>query len=338
MVLRKNRAVAFLFFWALVFFLPQSGIFAINAFVAEHFIYLSAISFFIGLAAILNKFLRPKIFYLAVVLLCGSYVLLIWGRNIEWSRPIIFYENILKYSSQSFQAHNNLGLEYDRQGFFSQAEAEYKKALAIKPELIESRANLANLYFKLKRYPQAKLEYELLLHSPLGAKAGEVWNNLGNVYEATGDLNEAMSKYLQALKLDPNLKFTDFNLARIYYSRKQSLLALEYILDSLGIPKNLESRSAMIVSNFMQNAGYFQGAAEFYTNLGVDFAKHKAWPSAINAFNCALELKPNSADLYFNLGLVYLNLGQKREEKRALKQALRIDPNHIQAKRLITQN
>jgi tetratricopeptide (TPR) repeat protein len=336
---QKNRVVSFMLFWAVVFFIPQSGIFPINAFVAEHFIYLSSISFFMLLAYVLHKVLRKELFILTAGLFCVFYILLTCGRNFEWKNPLVFYKNIIKYSPDSFQAHNNLGLEYEYKGRFNEAKLEYKKALEIKPDLIEARANLASLYFILKLYGQAKAEYELLEKSPLGAKAGEVQNNLGNIYEVTGNPERAIAKYNQALKLDRSLKFTHFNLARIYFAKKDLNSAAAQIAESLGEGAGkADPGRDKIIADFLKSSGYFDNGAEFYNNLGIDFTKNNYWPAAVSAFNCALELKPDFADYHYNLGLAYLNMGEKSRAKMALKQALKINPNHIRAKRLITEN
>ncbi|MDO8489656.1 MAG: tetratricopeptide repeat protein [Candidatus Omnitrophota bacterium] len=332
----KNKVFSFMLFWPLVFFIPQSGIFPINAFVAEHFIYLSSISFFMLLAYVLNKSLRKELFILVVGLFTVYYIILSAGRNFEWKNPLIFYKNILKYSPDSFQAHNNLGLQYEYLGRFDEAEQEYKRAIKIKPDLIEAHSNLANLYFKLKLYNQAQDEYTLLEKSQLGKKAAEVRNNLGNIYEVTGFLDDAIVKYNQALKLDPGLKFTHFNLARIYFARGNFDLAVLHILESLGesgAAADAEKRKTIF--DFLKNTPFVNNAAMFYNNLGINFAQNKHWDEAISAFICALDLDPDSSDYYYNLGLAYLNNGQKVKAKSALKQALKISPNHIRAKRLI---
>jgi len=332
----KNKIVSFMLFWSIVFFIPQSGIFPINAFVAEHFIYLSSISFFLLLAYILRRFLREKLFIITVGLFCIFYILLTVGRNFEWRNPLVFYRNIIRYSPDSFQAHNNLGLQYEYLGRFNEAKIEYVKALNIKPDLVEAKANLANLYFKLKLYKEARRQYELLEDSPLGAKAGEVKNNLGNVYEVTGDLRGAIAKYNQALKLDPCLKFTHFNLARIYFSKNEIDLAVSHILESLQEDLDkADFHMQKITSDFLKNTNFVNNAEEFYNNLGINYAKNNYWQPAVKAFNCALELAPNSSDYHYNLGLVYLNMGEKIKAKHAFKQALKINPNHIRAKGLI---
>lgn len=333
---QERKVVSFMLFWSLVFFIPQSGIFPINAFVAEHFIYLSSISFFMLSSCILYKYLRRELFILTVGLFTAFYIFLCLGRNYEWKNPLVFYKNIIKYSPDSFQGHNNLGLQLEFLGRLNEAENEYKRALVIKPDLIEARANLANLYFKLKLYNQAKAQYELLEKSQLGAKAGEVRNNLGNVYEVSGNIKEAIVKYNQALLLDPNLKFTRFNLARIYFAQGNFDLAVSRILESLGESAAFGQDKAVL--NFLKNTGSVDNAAQFYNNLGINFAQNNRWDASIKAFNCALELDPKVSDYYYNLGLAYLNKGEKARAKSALKQALKISPNHIRAKRLLTAN
>jgi protein O-mannosyl-transferase len=334
----RNKVACFMFFWALVFFIPQSGIFPINAFIAEHFIYLSSISFFLFIAYFMHKVLRKKLFILAVGGLCAFYILLTSGRNFEWGNPAVFYKNIIKYSPGSFQAHNNLGLQYELKGLDHQAIAEYKKALEIKPDLLEAHSNLANLYFKLKRYAEAKNEYEIVEKTSPPEKIAEVENNIANIYEAEGDFGQAIQRYRLALKLDPRITFAHFNLARIYYAQGQSDSAGLNILESLPeISGTAKAVDCKVIVDFLKNSGYVDSAEQFYNNLGINFAKHNRWEAAVSAFSRALELNHDSSDYYYNLGLAYLNMDERIKAKSALKQAIRINPNHIMAKRLIAK-
>jgi len=332
----KNKAASFMFLWALVFFIPQSGIFPINAFIAEHFIYLSSISFFMLLAYTLHKVLRRRLFILAVSGFSAFYILLSAGRNFEWANPVVFYRNIVRYSPGSFQAHNNLGLQYELKGLNAQAIEEYKMALKINPELLEAHANLANLYFKSGLLSEAKKEYEFVENICPPEKRGEVENNIANIYEAQGQVEQAIQKYKLALKLDPRIKFAHFNLARIYYARGEPDSAGLHILESLTeITNTAKAADCRAISDFLEKSGYVDSAEQFYNNLGISFARQGRWEAAVSAFNRALELNPGLSDYYYNLGLAYLNMGQKIKAKRAFSQALEINPNHIRAKRLI---
>ena len=334
----RNKIVSFMLFWSVVFFIPQSGIFPINSSIAEHFIYLSSISFFLLLAYILYKTLRKKMFILNVICLLAFYILLSAGRNFEWSNPIVFYKNIIKHSPQSFQAHNNLGLQYELKDLNEQALEEYKIALKIKPELLEAHSNLAKLYFKLNRFAEAKKEYEYVEQACPPEKSAEVENNIANIYEAEGLHEQAVKRYKLALALNPRLKFAHFNLARIYYAQGEHDSAGLNILESLTeITDTAKAADSMVIADFLKNSGPIDSAEQFYSNLGVDFIKHGRWEAAVSGFNRALELNPTIPRYYYNLGIAYLNMGQRVEAKRALKQALSINPNYIRAKWLMSK-
>lgn len=332
---RENKVFCFMLFWAIIFLLPQSGLFPINAFIAEHFIYLSSISFFVLLAYLLNRYLRKEVFILSAIALLLYYGLLTFSRNAEWQDPVIFYEKNIRYSPGSFQSHNNLGTEYEyRHHMYQKAIFEYKKALEIKPDLIEARSNLANIYFKTGRFDDAKREYALIKKSAPLLKLGEIENNIGCIYEVEGLWDKALESYSLALKLDPKLNFTHFNIAKIYQAQGKLQLSAREILES--IPE--------ITDSFKKKYDYFSlinkylksvkltAAVKLYNDLGIEFATQGLFQEAVFSFKRALELEPRYADAYFNLGLAYWNLGSKREALFAIKRALKIDPNHLRAK------
>jgi len=217
---RDNRNAAFLLCWSLLFLMPQAGIYPINAFVAEHFIYLSSISFFMLVVYLLRRYLRNTLFAFSIIGLLIFYGSLTASRNFEWRNPRLFYEGIIRVSGNSFQAHNNLGLQYEYSHMYDKAISEYKKALEINPGLLEGHSNLANIYFKTGRLKEAKDEYAIVQRTAPGSKAGEIQNNLGCIYEIEGRTEEALDKYRLALRLDPGLKFTHFNIARIYFLKR----------------------------------------------------------------------------------------------------------------------
>jgi tetratricopeptide (TPR) repeat protein len=334
-VKRGSRVFRFLLFWAVIFIIPQLGIIPINAFIAEHFIYLSSISFFVALAYLLKRYLRRDIFIFSSAALFLFYGLLTFSRNAEWQDPVVFYEKNIKYSPDSFQSHNNLGTEYEyRHLMYQKAEFEYKKALEIKPDLIEARSNLANIYFKTGRLSDAKREYELIKKSAPPTKLGEIENNIGCIYELEGDWDKALGSYRQALKLDPNLNFTRFNIAKIYFARgklKESAKELLSSLPEIGSSLEKKENHLLIINKYLK-AVKLTTAVKLYNDLGVEFASQGLFQDAVFSFKRALEVEPAYSDAYFNLGLAYWNLGSRKEAIFAMKRALKINPNHLRAK------
>ncbi|MDD3088094.1 MAG: tetratricopeptide repeat protein, partial [Candidatus Omnitrophica bacterium] len=329
-----NKALPFFLLWALVFFLPQSGILPINAFIAEHFIYLSSISFFILAAYLLQRFLRKEVFIIASAGLLLFYGMLTYSRNADWKDPFVFYEKIIRLSPESFQAHNNLGFEYEQRNMLKMAELKYKMALELRPDLIEARSNLANVYYKSGRFKEAMEEYQIVKKSSPALKLGEVENNIGCIYEVEGFLDKALESYHLAVSLDPKLCFSRFNIAKIYQAQGKIDLSVQQIILSLedtGGVKEKEPEYLDLTRKFLKEAK-ISCAAVFYNDLGVVFANKSFYNIAAASFKRAIEAEPYFSDAYFNLGLAYWNLGRKREAILACKRALKINPNHLRAK------
>ena len=236
-------------FWALAFLLPQSGIVPINAFVSDHFIYLSSISFFLLISILMFKYLKKTVFILAVAGLAIFYGSLTATRNFDWKDPLVFYKKLVQLSPDSFQGHNNLGLQYEYRKLYGQAIEEYKKALAASPNLLEAHSNLANLYFKMDKFDEAKKEYGIIEKIAPASKAGEIQNNIGCVLEAEGKFDEALKRYKAALKIDPSLIFTHFNIAKIILKRGDLDGASEELLKSLPELNSEKEKAALFKDN-----------------------------------------------------------------------------------------
>lgn len=337
---KDKKITAFMLFWFLVFLLPQSGLFPTNAFVAEHFIYLSSISFFMLISYLLFKYLRKGLFYPCLAILIFSYGILTYSRNLEWKNPVVFYEKIVRFSPDSFQAHNNLGLEYEHRQWYNEAISEYKRAIEIMPDLLEAHSNLANLYFKQSRFKAAEEEYAIVEKIAPPHKMAEVQNNIGCVYEMQGLWDKALERYGLALRLDPRLNFTHFNLARIYLTKADLNLATEEIMASFSqvrLPKEKKQIYANLIKEYLKQIKKLYSAAIFYNDLGVNFAKGGLSEIAIPSFQMAIQLQPQYADAYFNLGLTFWKNGLKKQAVSELKTVLKINPHHPKAKGLLSQ-
>jgi tetratricopeptide (TPR) repeat protein len=234
--------------------------------------------------------------------------------------------------------HNMRGLRYESKGSYARAAGEYAKALSADPRMLQARFNLANLYFKTGRFPEALGEYAVIRGNCPAADAGRVENNIANVYEAQGLVEEAVRHYRAALSLDPGMNFAHFNLARIYRAQGNMNAAGAQVLESLSeIKGRAGSADCRAIETSLEMAGSFDNAGSFYNNLGVNLAGKLRWEAAVSAFKRAVELDPENAGYYYNLGLVYFNMGQAAKAKGVLKKALEINPNHIAAKRLIKE-
>ena len=184
---RKNRLVTFAFFWFFISILPVSGVIPINSIIAEHYLYLPSVSFFL-LFSCLFTFLWHKyhlfqqrmflVFFLSSILvtLLGRTVI----RNLDWKDAVTFYTKSLTQSPWHVPMRHNLAMAYAEDGKFDIAIKEYQMLI-----------KLADVY------PQTH-------------------HNLANAYKSIGKYQEAEAEYLRALKMDPNFSFSLYGLADLY--------------------------------------------------------------------------------------------------------------------------
>ena len=62
--------------------------------------------------------------------------------------------------------------------------------------------------------------------------------------------------------------------------------------------------------------------------MGIIYAKKKEFNRAIKKFNKTIELNPKSASAYFNLGMVYKEMGKTEKMREFLEKAVELNPKY----------
>lgn len=116
-------------------------------------------------------------------------------------------------TSPEKSATRNGNKQFDKQNY-SQAEAEYKKALEKKNNMPEAIFNLGDAQYQQKRYDEAQKQFQLSAqtNADKGVKA-KAYHNLGNSFLSKEKYEDAVRAYKEALKLNPHDTDTKYNLA-----------------------------------------------------------------------------------------------------------------------------
>jgi tetratricopeptide (TPR) repeat protein len=269
-----HRVVSFSISWFLITLAPLSNIYPVNAYMAEHWLYLPSIGFFLAFASGLSVMYRKKNFrYLAVFLGAGAMVLysqLTIRQNGYWKDPATFYERTLRYAPASPRIYSNLGVIYGDSGRNEDAITSFKKAVEVKPDYTQAWYNLGKTYEKIGKYEEAieslKRAIELrpeyaqayndlgVAYSAMGKSEealtafrraielrpeyAQAYYNLGLSYQEIGRNDEAAAAYEKTIELTPNFADAHYNLAILYFTQKQYALAIEHCdrATSLGAP------------------------------------------------------------------------------------------------------
>lgn len=199
---------------------------------------------------------------------------------LEKTKPddsIAAYSAAAKLQPKDPEPHLSAGLLLEREGKFSDAETEYKQALALDPSS-DAVTALANLYMRGRRFPQAE-EY---LHRVIAAQPENAAAHiqLGRVLAAEGK-NDAAAIELQAgAKLDPADISVQRDLADLYAT--------------LGKNSQAEVVYRELLAKNPNDPDLHQG-------LGQSLLRQKKFPEAQQEFLTAIKLKPDLGDAYQDL-------------------------------------
>lgn len=172
--------------WFLVGFLPISNLFALNASVAEHWLYLPSIGFLLFLTGVgidaWPHVRRPHVgAFLLVVLALGIVALggRTWLRTFDWMDELSFFRQTIADGGDVPRARAGLAVAYGRQAIGGEAEGADDRAIAVLrevvrqyPNVLADRINLGNCLARQGHLAEAK--------SILEAVADELLTRKGN--------------------------------------------------------------------------------------------------------------------------------------------------------------
>ena len=125
--------------------------------------------------------------------------------------PVTAQTNI--FHSEEKTATRNGNKQYEKDNY-TEAEANYKKALEKKNTMPEATFNLGDAVYKQKRYDDAIKQFQLSAQTNPDPKVkAQAYHNLGNAYLEQKKWEDAQKAYKESLKINPTDKDTKYNLA-----------------------------------------------------------------------------------------------------------------------------
>ena len=217
--IRRTPYLAFGWFWFLGTLVPVIQIVQTGAHaMADRYTYIPIIGLFImvawGLPDLLARWNhREK----APVIFAGLLIPLMvvtWNQVGHWKDSITLFKHAISVTDNKYSdlalTHNNLGIAQEEKGRLSEAIAQYRTAMKIKPDFALPHNNLGNILFASQKTEEAITYYKSALKlSPDYAMAH---SNLGIALEEKEELEEAIAHYREAVRLEPNLVLAHYNL------------------------------------------------------------------------------------------------------------------------------
>jgi len=194
----------------------------------------------------------------------------------------------------------NLLWEVDR---LPEAEAAYRRALALQPESINVRFNLGKLLKNLQRDDEAeRVLRQALIIFPAHP---EIYHWLGTMLYERSELQASELTFKHSLALAPDDFDSLINLGRLYKD-----------LDRLEDAANCYRR--MLILQPQSDLGHF--------NLGVMLEDLNRFPEAEKSLRRALVVQPDMVEAHLNLGNRLRDANRTREAIVHYKRVLELDP------------
>jgi tetratricopeptide (TPR) repeat protein len=137
-----------------------------------------------------------------------------------------------------------------------------------------------------------------------------VWNNLGYALKAAGELDEAISCYEQAIRLDPKYAPTHMN---------------------LGVALKAKGRLDEAIDCYRRAVEADPAFAQAHNNLANALKARGDSAGAIEHFEQAARLAPTLTEPHYNLGLLFIDQERDDEAIAQFQEALRLAPTLYQA-------
>ncbi|MBN2298388.1 MAG: hypothetical protein JXM72_07330 [Deltaproteobacteria bacterium] len=120
---------------------------------------------------------------------------------------------------------------------YNSAEWEYSTALKLDPESIRANFGIGTLYMEMGQPGKAKEVFRKL--SEIDAIFEEdnkhIFNEFGIELRKANMIEEALGNYMKALEISPNDEHLYFNIARVYYDRRDWTNALNWIEKAMRV-------------------------------------------------------------------------------------------------------
>jgi tetratricopeptide (TPR) repeat protein len=206
------------------------------------------------------------------------------------------------------------GNTLDEMGYHEQALECYRHALELLPESDETWFSLGNCFFSLSRYNEEIMCYDrALLYNPTMQKA---LVNKGSTLHRLGRYPEALETYDRVLKLN-------YRLEKVHNNRGATLHKLGRTNDAL----ESYGRAIELKHDY----------AEAWMNRGNSLYELARYDEALEAFTRMTQVRSELPKGWYLKGLVLRKLGKVTQAKAAFEQALKLDPEYIEARRAIEE-
>jgi len=249
-----------------------------------------------------------------IVLLCSVVA---HAQVQTWESSVTLWRHAVEATPNSYIAYENLAQAMRDRGQFDEALALYARALPLAPAGSSSYEAVIHNSMGLVLTRKGDIDEAITHFSDavrLNPRFVEPKINLANALASTGRLDAAIPQYRAAVELEPELTEARVGLGGALLSQGKPVDAAPQFVEALRLQPNLP---------------------EAHNGLGAALSGQGKNEEAMQHFNEALRLKPDLPTAHFNIAVLLIKQGRIEDARRELQAALSIDASYTPAQRLL---
>jgi protein O-mannosyl-transferase len=346
---QSRKGLLFCAGWFFISWLPASNIIPISTRMADRYIYIAAIGFFLWVFSIIFIYVNANKRNIAIICIVPFLIVcagLSIQRNMVWKNSITLWNDSLRKTPRNvlaltnlggayfdkgkykdaigyyrtaalikpdhFAVHNNLGAAYMKDGQLKKAEKQYLEDTKINPGRVQSFERLAKIYERLGENEKAIPLYEKVVQ--LSGEDPEKYYNLASFCAAEGKYEKAIVNFRKAIEIKPDYPEAYYDMGRVFHSTNRIDKAEEHYLKALDFKKDYP---------------------EPYNSLGNVMLAKGAYDKAEEYYRKAIEIRPEYPEVYYNMGNGYVLRNDLDTALEYFRKALHFDPGYSSAQQMI---
>jgi tetratricopeptide (TPR) repeat protein len=246
----KNKILSFGILWFYVCLLPQLNIYPINAYMAEHWLYLPSLGFCIIIAYYASHWWKIDRFrstaFFITLLLITAYTITTYNQNMYWQDPITFCKRTLRYAPNNYQVYSLLSNAYVRELKYEKAIAAANESIKINPNYPYSYFNIGLAYMDMGECKKAISYFKKSVE--INPDFVNAYNNMAVCYFHMGETDQAINVTKKIIQINPNYSRAYYNMILLYSAKGNTQKADEYekLLNKMGYTFDEKVRESMI--------------------------------------------------------------------------------------------
>jgi tetratricopeptide (TPR) repeat protein len=227
------------------------------------------------------------------------------GRTAEARLEI---RKLVQDNPASSQGRRALGRLFLDEGEYEQALEQLRAALEVAPEFATARLDLAYALTQMKRFDDARQEYETVLAA--NQASAEAHRGLAVCLAATGNVPDAVKRFRRAVELDPEDRQTRVGYGKALYYTGDDEAAIEVLVPEANAAGDKLDKLAVEAVGF----------------AGLALGRSGRHEEAVALLARATKAMPTRADLRLGWAGALVGSGRDAEAVKVLQQGLDLNP------------